>query len=395
MPENLYIILSFAISFFVVFFSIPKIIAVANAKKLFDVPNHRSANQEKVIPNLGGIAIFSGFYISTIISLEGFDINKIIGLLLTSLIMFLIGLKDDTMGLSAYKKLIGQLFVALYLVTLCNIRFTNLHGIFGINEISYSLSMFISVITIIGLINAFNLIDGIDGLAAGIGTVISSIYGLFFLYFGQLEYSIVSFSITGALIAFFFYNVFGKANKIFMGDTGSLTIGVIFAVLTIWFNELIPISNISNPIWTSPAISLSIMIVPVVDTIRVFYIRLSQKRSPFTPDMNHIHHQLIKITKNHLHASIIIVLINLIFICLSLVFIKLLGNNILFLLILIMGFSISYIPAFINKIKKPENETIELSDDHEALHLHLIKSIKHQDVTGNDDNEQEKNNSAV
>ena len=395
MTENLYILLSFSISFAVVFFAIPKIITVANAKKLFDVPTHRSANQEKIIPNLGGVAIFSGFFISTIISLEGFDINKIIGLLLTSLIMFLIGLKDDTIGLSPYKKLIGELFVAFYLVTLCNIRFTNLHGIFGINEINYSLSMFISVITIIGLINAFNLIDGIDGLAAGVGTVISCVYGFLFLYFGQLEYSIVSFSITGALIAFFFYNVFGKANKIFMGDTGSLTIGVIFAVLTIWFNEIIPINNIHSTIWTSPAISLAIMIVPVIDIIRVFSIRLSQKVSPFSPDMNHIHHQLIKITKNHLHASIIIIFVNIIFIFLSFGFIELIGNNILFVLILTMGFSLAYIPTLINKIREPENETIEVSDDHTVLHLHLIKSIKYQDVPEDKADEPKKNNSAV
>ncbi|HEX7585821.1 MAG TPA: MraY family glycosyltransferase, partial [Prolixibacteraceae bacterium] len=223
MPNNLYLLLSFSISFLLVLFAIPKIILVAHAKKLFDVPNHRTANQEKVIPNLGGIAIFSGFFISAIISLEGFDIKKIISLLLASLVMFLMGLKDDTIGLSAKKKLFGQILVALYLVIISNFRFTNLHGLFGIYEITYISSVILTTISIIGLINAFNLIDGIDGLAAGIGTVISSVYGILFLHFGQMEYAVLSFSITGSLVAFFFFNVFGKDNKIFMGDTGSLT----------------------------------------------------------------------------------------------------------------------------------------------------------------------------
>jgi UDP-N-acetylmuramyl pentapeptide phosphotransferase/UDP-N-acetylglucosamine-1-phosphate transferase len=388
----LYLLLSFAISFAVVFFAIPKIILVSNEKKLFDVPNHRSANQKKIIPNLGGIAIFSGIFISSIISLNGFDIDKIACLLVSSIIMFLMGLKDDTIGLSAKKKLIGQLFVATFLVTICDVRFTSLLGILGINHLNYISSLFISIIAIIGIINAFNLIDGIDGLSTGIGTVISSVYGILFLYFGQMEYAILSFSITGSLVAFFFFNVFGKTNKIFMGDTGSLTLGVMFAILTIWFNKIIPVNNFNNQIWTSPAISLAIMIVPVVDAIRVFAIRIYQRRSPFSPDMNHIHHHLIRITNNHLHASIVMVLGNLIFIGFSFGFIAQLGNNILFFLILMTGFSVAYIPVLLNLNRKPENELIETPADYEISHLHLIKSIKQHDVAEDGDTEQKRNN---
>src|ERR1035437_4371756 len=184
MPDKLYLLLSFTISFLVVLFAIPKIILVAKTKKLFDIPNQRTANQEKVIPNLGGIAIFSGFFISAVISLEGFDIKKIVSLLLAALILFLMGLKDDTIGLSAKKKLLGQIIVALYLVIISNFRFTNLHGLFGINEINYISSLILTTIAIVGLINAFNLIDGIDGLAAGIGTLISAVYGIIVLHFG-------------------------------------------------------------------------------------------------------------------------------------------------------------------------------------------------------------------
>lgn len=380
MFENLCLLISFSISFTVVFFAVPKIIAIANAKKLFDVPTKRSANQQKIIPNLGGIAIFAGFYVSTIISLEGLDVTKIIGLLLVTVIMFLMGLQDDIIGLSASKKLMGQICVALYLIIVYNLRLTNLHGIFGITEISYGFSFFISLIAIIGLINAFNLIDGIDGLAAGTGTLISAAYGFLFLYFGQMEYAIVSFSITGALVSFFFFNVFGTSNKIFMGDTGSLTLGVLFAILTIWFNEIIPTKGVSNLDWTSPAISLAIMIIPVVDTLRVIYIRMLLGKSPFSPDMNHIHHHLIKLKNNHLHASISMVLANFLLICLAFSLIHVLGNAVVFFLILAIGFSLAYIPVLILKIKGKEVEAVYVQTDQEKIHLHLTKSLKNQTV---------------
>lgn len=383
MPENLYLLLSFSISFAVVFFAVPKIIAVAHAKKLFDIPTHRSASKNIIIPNLGGVAIFSGIYISVIISMEGFDVNKIVGLALVSFLMFLMGLKDDMIGLSAGKKLIGQLFVSLYLIVLCNLRFTNLHGIFGLNEISYGLSLIVTLVIIIGLINAFNLIDGIDGLASGIGTVISASYGFLFMYFGQLEFSIVSFSITGALVSFFFYNVFGTENKIFMGDTGSLTLGVLFAVLTIWYNELIPTHGISNLLWSSPAISLSIMIIPVIDSLRVFYIRISQRRSPFSPDMNHIHHHLIQITKkNHLHATFILVLANILLICLAFGLINLVGNSILFAIILGAGFFMAHIPVMITRGMKSDENTKPKKSDKDGTALHVIKSDTRNPLTG-------------
>lgn len=172
-----------------------------------------------------------------------------------------------------------------------------------------------------------------------------------------------------------------------MGDTGSLTLGVIFAVLTIWFNEIDISKNADNSLWTLPAISLAIMIVPVVDSIRVFTIRILQRRSPFSPDMNHIHHQLIKITNNHLHATLIMVLSNLILIYLSLGLIDVLGNNVLFLFILTLGFVIAYIPVLINRNKIAEIEVLAPAPEMEIPHLHLIKSINQQNIVAKIENE--------
>ena len=343
---HLSVFLSLAISFTIVFFVVPKIIKVSKIKKLFDVPNHRSASRQ-IVPTLGGIAILSGFIISIIVSSNDFNIDELKYMFAGVTAMFMIGLKDDIIGLSAKKKLFVEIIMAFYLVLLGNYRITNLHGIFGIQEIGYIAGVVISIIIIVGLINAFNLIDGIDGLAAGISLLISVVYGFWFLSAGNFIYALVCFSLVGSLIAFLLYNVFGNTNKIFMGDTGSLVLGTILSIVTIHFNEYQSATNYAAQ--GLPALSLAIVIVPVVDTIRVFIIRLSQKRSPFSADMNHIHHNLLKLTGNHLLTSLIIVTANSIIILFAFVFIDSIGNNLMFILLLISGFILASIPAWILK----------------------------------------------
>lgn len=358
MDLHLNIFFSFAISFTIVYFVIPKIIKVSKIKKLFDVPNHRSAAKH-IVPTLGGIAIMAGFIISTIISSNYYNINDLKYLLAAIITMFVIGLKDDIIGISAKKKFNFQILIAVYLVLLGNYRITNLHGILGFHEIGYVAGVVLSIIAIVGIINAFNLIDGIDGLAGGVSLLTSLVYGFWFLNAGDIVYALACFSLAGSLIAFLLYNVFGKTNKIFMGDTGSLLLGTTMSILTIHFNEFKPaLSTTSHGL---PAISMAIIIVPVIDTIRVFIIRISQKRSPFSPDMNHIHHSLLKLTGgNHPVASSIIVAVNGLIIFLSFLLIDELGNNLLFILLLVLGFILAGIPANIVKL---QNRNIETEDE--------------------------------
>ena len=299
MPFHTEVFISLALSFTIVFFLVPKIIKVSLIKNLFDVPNHRSA-AKRAVPSLGGISIMAGLVISTIVATNKYDINELKYLFAGIILMFLIGLKDDVIGLSPKKKLGIQIITAIYLVLLGNYQITNLHGLFGINETGFAAGSILSVVAIVGIINAVNLIDGIDGLASGVGILISGVYGLWFLNSGDVIYAIIGFSLAGSLFAFFIYNVFGNSNKIFMGDTGSLILGMTVAVLTIHFNEP-KIGNLYAS-YDLPAISLAIVIVPVIDTLRVFIIRISQKKSPFSPDMNHIHHNLIRLTDDHLSA---------------------------------------------------------------------------------------------
>lgn len=358
---QLNIFLSLAISFTIVFFIIPKIIKVSKIKKLFDVPNHRSAAKQ-VVPTLGGISIFAGFTISMILASNSFNIDELKYMFAGIVTMFFVGLKDDIIGLAARKKFVIQIVMAFYLVMLGNYRITDLHGILGVQEIGYIAGTILSVIAIVGIINAVNLIDGIDGLASGICLLISLVYGIWFLEAGDYIYALTCFSLTGTLIAFILYNVFGTANKIFMGDTGSLILGTIVALLTIRFNEFIPLTN--NMSQGLPAISLAIIIVPVVDTVRVMIIRLLHRKSPFSPDMNHIHHQLLRLTGNHLYSSLIIIALNAVIILLSFSLIDTLGNNNLFFLLIVSGFILASIPFWILKyqnkksVEERENKSI-------------------------------------
>lgn len=357
MLSQLNIFLSLAISFTIAYFVIPKIIKVSVTKNLFDVPNHRSA-AKKVVPTLGGIAILAGFVIGTIISSDSFNINALKYLYAANITMFLIGLKDDIIGLSAKKKFIIEIVMALYLVILGHYRITNLHGILGIHEIGYMWGVLISVFAIVGIINAVNLVDGIDGLSGGIGLLASLVYGFWFLNANDQIYALCCFSLAGSLIAFLLYNVFGDTNKIFMGDTGSLVLGTILAVLTLHFNLFYPTTTMVGH--GMPAISLAIIIVPVIDTTRVFAIRLWQRRSPFSPDMNHIHHNVLKLTGSHLTSSLIIVSVNALIILCAFLLIDELSNNTLFFLLLALGYLLAGIPARLVKMNNSvkENKTV-------------------------------------
>jgi UDP-N-acetylmuramyl pentapeptide phosphotransferase/UDP-N-acetylglucosamine-1-phosphate transferase len=170
------------------------------------------------------------------------------------------------------------------------------------------------------IINAINLIDGIDGLAAGVGMLVSLFYGIYFILTDYVQLSIIAFSLLGALIPFFIYNVFTKRRKIFMGDAGALVLGVLLATLTITFNEANIHVSMPYHISNVPVVSLCILVLPMFDTIRVFTIRILHKRSPFAPDKNHLHHMFLALGYNHKQATGILLIINTIYIGIGLLF---------------------------------------------------------------------------
>lgn len=338
------------LGFLIVLAVIPPVLRVCKEKHLFDGFSSRKVHT-KVIPNIGGVAIFIGFVLASIF-ITGDAFFPELKYIIASLILLVgIGVKDDLMDISATKKLMVQIISFLILIIAANIRITDLDGIFGIHEIPYFVSLFLSLFIYIVIVNAFNLIDGIDGLSSGLAILASSILGAWFLISGHLNYSIIAFALVGSLSAFFLFNVFGNTNKLFMGDTGALVIGTIIAVLIIRFNEFNVAGNNVFSIKNAPTVSFAIIIAPLIDTLRVFVIRILQKRSPFSPDRNHIHHHLLELYNNHhLKATITILLGNLLFVLFGFGLVKT-GFNITIQLTLLvaLGLYIGKIPSLLNK----------------------------------------------
>jgi UDP-N-acetylmuramyl pentapeptide phosphotransferase/UDP-N-acetylglucosamine-1-phosphate transferase len=183
-----------------------------------------------------------------------------------------------------------------------------MHGFFGIHELPEMFSLLISYFSVIVIINSFNLIDGVDGLATTLGLMSSALFGIYFLSEGMEPYYVLAFSLSGSLLAFLIFNF--QPAKIFMGDTGSLLIGTVNAILVLKFIDPGDGAESVNPIISSPAIGFTILMMPLLDTLRVFAIRIFKRRSPFSPDRNHIHHLLLDRGLSHRTITLLLVAIN-------------------------------------------------------------------------------------
>jgi len=350
------LILGFAFSFLISFFSIPTIIKISRKKNLMDEPGTRSSHLRK-IPNLGGIALFYSIGIcASIFAYELFDIYKF---LFASLIVLLyIGVMDDIVVMRAYKKLLAQILVSSLIVLGSDVRIRNLFGVFGVYELNYFLSVVFSIVTFIILINAFNLIDGIDGLAGSYSVLCSAFFGFSYFRLGEYNYPLVVFSaiIIGAVLAFLYYNFSNsRSTKIFMGDTGSMILGFLLAFTAICFIDIFIDKKIAGVpryyLQSAPVIAVAILIFPIVDTLNVIMIRLSQKRSPFDADKNHIHHTLLQLGLSH-RRSTFYILLYYIFVVGVANYLRHINNNLLLVIILTIGFIGAYIPKMILKFRK-------------------------------------------
>ena len=371
---NISLLSNIITSFFLTYMVIPPIVRVSLARNLMDVPNHRKLNKT-VIPTLGGVAIFIGLNLSSILFVPNKSMPELRFLYAGVILMFFIGLKDDLLIISARKKLAVQILAALLIVVLGKFQITQLYGFASINYLNGWLSIPLSVMVVLFLINAINLIDGIDGLASGIALLFSSLLGIWFYLSGFTGYGVVCMALAGSLLAFLRFNLWGGKNKIFMGDTGSLILGIFMAALIIKFNEL----NVAAPspfhIKQAPLIALALLIVPITDTLRVFTVRIFQKRSPFSPDMNHIHHLLIKARLTHIQASSFLIAYSIFFLLLALTIQNYLNITVGFFLILGLSFSfvglIKRKSTFVNAEEEPpsvlENGRIKI------IQLHPIK----------------------
>ena len=312
--EN-YIFIIF-ISTIIALLAIPSILHVARARHLYDDLGHFRKQHDHGIPRLGGIAIFISFSITVLIFSSPDQAFSISYLLISSIILFAMGLKDDLSGVNSSTKFLIQFIVSLNLVVLGDIRLTSMYGILGIFDLPYFISVSLSILVIMLLINAFNLIDGIDGLAATTGIIANSAFAALFIYIHQYELAITALAITGAIIGFLRFNI--TPAKIFMGDTGSLLIGLVSVIMAIEFINVSNSNNTAPHFYTAPSLAVAILIGPIFDTFRVFALRIIKKVSPFRADRNHIHHRILRLGFNHMQTTLILASVNMISIALAL-----------------------------------------------------------------------------
>lgn len=320
------ILAAFIVSTICGFVLIPQIANFCIKKKLYDIPNSRKIHKN-AIPRLGGICFLPStlvafvFGISMLTHITGHEqitIGRWSAMFLISLSMiYIVGIVDDIVGLKPKAKFMTQI-VAASLLPISGLYINNLYGIFGIHEIPFYIGAPLTVFILVFVDNAMNLIDGIDGLSAGLALLSLTGFLLCFSREGIYTYAILIAGLMGVLSSYMYFNVWGnaeKGHKIFMGDSGSLTIGFILGFLLIKFAmhnpNVMPYRNYSL------LTSYTLLIVPCFDVVRVILTRLRNHKHIFQADKNHIHHKLLRAGMTQHQALTTILCLALLFVALN------------------------------------------------------------------------------
>jgi len=254
-----------------------------------DNPDNGRKKHKAPTPTLGGVGIFFGFVLAVSI-VGGFIAPDYFPFLIAAItLLFVVGIKDDLLGVSAKKKLVAQILASILVVYGGNLYIPDMGGLFGINAVPATLSKPFSVFAMVIILNAYNLIDGIDGLAGTVGLLASAAFGTFLFLNGAVTEAVLAFALSGALLGFLIFNF--EPARIFMGDTGSMVVGFLLALLA--FSSMqVNLTAETVVLPASAVMAFGVLIIPMYDTLRVILIRLKNKKSPLYPDANHMHHVL-------------------------------------------------------------------------------------------------------
>ncbi len=332
--------------FLITFLLVPIVVIFARKYNLLYKPNNRSSHSSPV-PALGGIAIFVGFLI-TFQLITSITKQQSFTILIATTLIFIVGLIDDLVEIKPWRKLIIVILLSIFITQTQGLTINNLHGFFSIHQLNEFVSMAITVIVITFLINAINLVDGVDGLASGLGITILSIFSLFFYKSNSIQYLSLTIPMIISLAAFLTFNIWGKRYKIFMGDSGSLLLGLIVAISVIHFMQ-IKNSFVGSVFSISPVTAFALLVIPVFDAFHVTVKRLIIGRSPFKSDKEHIHHTYLKLGFTHRITSLILISYTLVFFFLSQFLLQFLGEGMALIVILILVFLVWNIPERILK----------------------------------------------
>ena len=367
---TLYIILQIVISAAVALVAVNwiyfKILKVAKEKNIVDNPNARKL-QKSPVPILGGIAVFFGVVVGVLTGatvfymLEGAPLYKLAPVLCAMMIMIYVGALDDVIGLSPLGRIVVEVFTVLGIIFAGGGCIDSFHGLWGIESFSWWIAVPLTVFAGVGIINAINMVDGVNGLSSGLCIACSAMYGTAFLLVGDQPNAILAFTMAASLLPFLMHNVFGNKSRMFIGDAGTMMMGI----MLVWFTisvlrsdsslKLLAIQKNVNMI----AMSLAIMSVPVFDTVRVMVQRMVHGKSPFHPDKTHLHHVLIRAGVSHSITAMTEVLIDVFIVGMWFLCTKL-GGHLDFQLYLVVGLSVLLVWGLYFFIRRQEEKHTKL-----------------------------------
>ena len=328
MAHLIFIVAGFILSALMGRLIIPRILVISLRKRLFDIPDFRKIHH-RPISRLGGVTFFPVIMLVmctiTLVGMyvKGFTehffsshiVNEMLCLTAGLVLLYIIGVCDDLIGVRYGRKLLVQVLASAFL-PFAGLYVVDFYGLFGVDMVSPIIGIPFTVLLTVFVTNAINLIDGIDGLASGLCMIALLVFGTAFALNGVWMYSLLAFVCLGVLIPFFLYNVFGNAehgSKIFMGDTGSLTLGFILSLLAVKY--ILLLSTDSSAVSGTPIVWVfSLLLVPCLDVCRVVLNRIQRKANPFKPDKTHIHHKFLMMGFTPRRALVLIQLISLFFI---------------------------------------------------------------------------------
>lgn len=281
-----------------------KVLKIAVMKNIVDNPDARKI-QKIPIPVLGGIAVFFGIIVSLTATGMFYETTSLFAIMGVMAIMLYVGTMDDILGLSPGMRLVIEILVVLLLVFCNDYSLNDFHGLWGIDRIPEWVAVPVTVFACVGIINAINLIDGVNGLSSGYCITACVIFAAVFIWADDKEAASLAVMSIGALIPFFCHNVFGKKSKMFIGDGGTLLMGTILSTFVIGaLNMDSPLAEKVAPDFGMIPFTLSVLAIPIFDTLRVMSIRIIRKKSPFSPDKTHLHHLLLDLEFSHIGITL-------------------------------------------------------------------------------------------
>lgn len=310
MKDIYHLLIPFFVAFIATNWVHPKILKIAILKNLVDNPDERKL-QRRPIPVMGGIAVFFGIVAGLCSSQITFFSPAVFVLIAAMTIMLYVGTIDDILDLSPYIRFLIEIAVVAFIMLVNNNGINSFWGLWGLDVIPMWIAAPLTIFAAVGIINAINLIDGVNGLSSGFCFMASVMFAIMFYLSRNTTMMILATSAAGAIIPFFLHNVFGYNTRMFIGDGGTLVIGTMMSMFVI---NILKDTSLSAPFAQEGMglipFTLSVLAVPVFDTLRVMSARIIRGNSPFNPDKTHLHHLFIELGFSHIGTTVSILSLN-------------------------------------------------------------------------------------